>query len=306
MRRIAGGMVLLFVAAAANAETLPVWVDYPAASAQAAALRSIRVEQLGGDVGPDLEIQIEDALRAVDLGGGPYFRIVPGVSGADAEAQLTGTAHTEQRFEDYTEEHERCVKDASGDCTSAKEKFTAKCRRRHVDLVVTLRLIGRDGALIWSDNRPEGYDDSSCEDSTSSPRSRSAVGRDLAVRVAQRVRGDLAQHRMQESWRVDENRKGLSKADSDTFKAAVKATKGHVDEACRIWSDLAQRNPQHAPTLFNVGLCAESSGADQRSVTGAYQQVLALDPKHKYARQALDRLAMDARARRQLAAHAAN
>lgn len=306
MRKSLLGLCALVVASAVGAETLPVLVYYPASSDQAATLRSIRVEPFGGDTGADLTIQTEDALRSVNLGSGPYFRIIPAASGAEAESLLTGTASTEQRFEDYTEEHERCVKDASGACTAAKEKFTARCRRRHVDLVVALRLVGPDGALVWSDNRPEGYDDSTCEDAASSPRSRSAIGRDLAARVAQRVRGDLAPHTALENWRVDEDRKGLTKDDADGFKAGIKATKNNTNEACRIWSELAKRNPQHAPTLFNVGLCIEGGWPDSVAAGDYYRRVLAINPKHKFARQGLDRLAVDQRARRQIAAHDAN
>lgn len=306
MRKIVIGMMLLAAAAAARAETLRVWVLYPASSDAAASLQSIKVEPFGGDVGSDLSLKIEDVLRGIDLGDGPYFRIVPAGTSADAEAVLRGTAYSEQRFQEYTETRERCVRDASGNCTAVKEKVIVRCRRRHIELVVAMRLVARDGTLLWSDDRPEGYDDSSCEDNDTSPRARSAVARDLAGRVAQRLVSAFAPRRTAENIRVDEDRKGLNKPDSELFKTAVKATKRDWNEACGIWRDLAVRNLGHAPTMFNVGLCAEAGYPDKTPPRTYYRQVLTINPKHKYARQGLERLAGADRAQRQLQAHNAD
>ena len=64
-------------ATAAQAETIRVVTVYPAASDEAAALRSIQVEPFGGNAGEDLTIQAEDVLRGINLGNGPWFRVWP-------------------------------------------------------------------------------------------------------------------------------------------------------------------------------------------------------------------------------------
>ena len=307
MRRICLSFAALVIATAAQAETIRVVTVYPATSDEAAALRSIQVEPFGGNAGEDLTIQAEDVLRGINLGNGPWFRVIPAATGDGGEALLRGTADTEQRFADYTEEHERCIKDAEGKCTSAKEKVTVRCRRRTIELVIQLRLIGRDGTLLWSDNRPESYTDSHCEDAEGSPRARSSVARELNGKVARRLRLAFAPRRETEDVRVDENRKGLNKEDSAAFKDAVKWTKQDAEVACQIWEGLADRNPNHAPTLYNVGLCAESgAGTRDTAPQQTYSRTLALNPKHAMAQRGRERIAAGVRSARQMAAHEAD
>lgn len=305
MRSILFPLALLIGATAVQAETIRVAGFYPATSSNAAALRSIMVEPFGGDAGDDLTIQVEDTLRSIDLGRGPWFQVIPATTGSGGEALLRGTAETEQRFSEYTEEHERCIKDADGKCTAAKEKVTVKCRKRQVELVVQLRLIGRDGALLWSDNRPELYEESRCEDSEGTPRARGAIARELNAKVARRLRFDFAPRRVTDDVRVDENRKGLNKDDAAAFKEAVRWTKEDAEVACQVWGGIADRNPRHVPTLYNLGLCAESgAGTGPELAREQYRAALAIDPKHKAAQRGLDRLAAYDRAAEQLRAHA--
>ena len=292
-------------ASPAMAETIRVQTLRPAASDETAALRSIQVEPFGGEAGDSLTIQLEDELRGINLGQGPYFRVIPAATGSGGDALLRGTADVEQRFSDYTEKRERCIKDDRGNCTSEKEQVTVKCRRRHVDLVVELRLIAPDGTLLWSDNRPESFEESRCEDAETAPATRGQIVRNLSGKVARRVRFDVAPSVGSEDVRVDEGRKGLSKPDSDRFKAAVRSVKDRqVPAACASWNDLAGTYPDHVPTRFNLGLCAESAG-DDAAATTHYRQVLALDPRNGAAQRGLSRIVARDRAMRQLQAHAA-
>ncbi len=305
MRVVILSCLALAAASPAMAETIRVQTLRPAASDEAAALRSIQVEPFGGEAGDSLTIQLEDELRAINLGQGPYFRVIPAATGSGGDALLRGTADIEQRFSDYTEKRERCIKDDRGNCTSEKEQVTVKCRRRHVDLVVELRLIAPDGTLLWSDNRPESFEESRCEDAETAPATRGQIVRNLSGKVARRVRFDVAPSVGSEDVRVDEGRKGLSKPDSDRFKAAVRSVKDRqVPAACASWNDLAGTYPDHVPTRFNLGLCAESAG-DDAAATTHYRQVLALDPRNGAAQRGLSRIVARDRAMRQLQAHAA-
>jgi len=308
MRRfgIAAGVIALCVASPALSEKLHVSSIYPAHNDSAVALRSIAVEQFGGEFGPDLSIRVEDVLRAANLRGRPWFRVVPNASGNQVDAVMRGSADAEQKISFYTEDRERCIKDASGNCTSAKEKYTVACKRRHVDLVVRMRLVATDGRLVWSDDNPASSDDSWCEDTQSTSRSLSAVARGLTGSVASRMQIDFVPYPIEEDIRVDENRKGLAGGDAEKFKAAVgKVKHNDVRGACADWQTLAEANPAHAPTLYNLGLCAESLGDD---VTAGqfYHKATGLDPKHDKALAGLDRIALRERARRQIEAHGGN
>ncbi len=305
MRYVILSCLAFAVASPAMAETIRVQTLRPAASDEAAALRSIQVEPFGGEAGDTLTIQVEDELRGVRLGQEPYFRVIPAATGSGGEALLRGTADVEQRFSDYTEKRERCIKDDRGNCTSEKEQVTVKCRRRQVDLVVQLRLIAPDGTLLWSDNRPESFTESRCEDADTAPATRGQIVRDLSGKVARRVRSDFVPSAGSEDVRVDEGRKGLAKPDSDRFKAAVRSVKDRqVPAACAAWGELAATYPDHVPTRFNLGLCAEAAG-DAATATAHYRHVLTLDPRNGPAQRGLWRLASRDRAMRQLEAHAA-
>lgn len=296
---------LCALSAPAMAETLWVSGIYPADSDAAAAVRVLAVEQFGGESGPDLSFRIEDALRGAVLQGEPWLRVVPYGPDGSVQAVLRGTSAIEERVQNYTEEHERCIKDGDGKCTPAKEKYQARCKRRTIELLPRMRLLGPDGTLLWSDNSMESLTDSWCDDSTTAPRQRGAIVRELADRVARRIVGDFVPRALRDEVRVDESRKGLNKSDSDRFKAAVRKVKDRdAPGACADWGTLAQANPAHLPSLFNLGLCAESAG-DDAAAQGHYRQVLAIDPRNDKALGRLDRIAARERARRQIQAHTA-
>lgn len=299
LRGLTASMLLL--ATSARAEVLTVEGVYPAGSDGAAAMKAIAVESFGGSDGPDLAIRIEDALRGVEIDGRPYFRVLPSASGG-ADGVLRGTATAEIKRERYTEQRERCVaKDTNGKCTE-KRKEDVRCTRRRIELVPNVRLIARDGALIHADSQLEQATDSRCEDNSSEQRSPETVVRELVGRIAGRLRGALAPAWRRDSIRVLEDRKGLAREDGDKFKNALRLTKTDAGAACRQWQAIADANPSHPATLFNIGLCDEAAG----NLDGAeriYQQVRPLTRAGNVA-EGLERIAARRRARLQLAAHA--
>jgi hypothetical protein len=285
------------------AESLRVEGPAPAGSDAAAALQVVAIEQFGGEGGADLSFRIEDALRAATYRGQPWLRVVPYGPNDSVQALMRGTVAIEERVTNYTEQRERCIKDAAGKCTDAKEKFQVRCKRRIIELQPRIRLLAPDGALLWSDNQPETYNESWCEDADRTPRPRSAIARELGDRVARRTVNDFVPRDLREDVRVDESRKGLSKADSNLFKAAVRKVKdGNASGACADWANLSASNPAHLPSLFNLGQCAESAG-DDAVAEDRYRQVLVLDQNHARAQARLNRIAERKRAKRQIAAH---
>lgn len=299
---MAAGLLVLAGAAPLRAEVLSISYVMPAGSDRAAAMQSIRVEPLGGLDGEALALRIEDQLRGASVDGAPYFRIFSGPGASADEGILRGTATTDLTTERYTEERERCVKDKDGACTDAKEKYKVKCQRRRFDLAVMLRLLARDGDVVWTYDSPETYRDSGCEDSSTALRNGNDIVRDLTMRVGRTVRGALAPSLRWESVRVNENRKGLTGADAARFKQAVRLTKTDPSAACAGWEGLAEGNPAHIPLLFNRALCMESQGKrDQAKML--YDQIVAIDPREPATRQGLVRLELDMLGQHQIAAH---
>jgi hypothetical protein len=289
------------LSAPARGETLNIESVYPAGSNEAAALSSIRVDRFGGTDGEALAFRIEDSLRGASIGGRPYFQILSAGSAGMAEGLLRGTAEAEMTVRRYTEDREECVKDDAGKCTPEKRKFKVRCQARRFELSVMMRLTGPDDALIWSDDRPEVYEDRGCEDASNAPRTGNSVVRDLVERVGKRIRIDLAPYETSEQVRVNEGRKGLAKPDGERFRQAVRLTKTDQAAACVVWEQLDSIYPDHQPTQFNIALCDEMRGRDE-SAQLRYRRIVQFDPRYQPARDGLARISIRDNARRQMAA----
>jgi hypothetical protein len=287
----------LLAAMPVRAEVLTVAGVYPADSDGAAAVRSISVERFGGEDGPALALRIEDGLRAAELQGQPWFRVIPG---GEAEAVMRGTAQAEVYNSNYTAQRERCTQRDDKDKCVERRKVDVDCRRRAVRLNTSLRLIARQGDLLFSDDRPEQAEVSWC-DGDSRPKPTEAMVRDLVEQVVRRLRGDVAPVWRSEGIRVLEERKGLSKEDAAKFANALRLTKTDGQAACRQWQDLAAANPSHPATAFNIGLCAEAAG-DLDGADRLYRVAAQLSRASNLA-DGLRRIEARRRAERQIAAH---
>lgn len=286
----------------ARAEVLQVFWLAPAGNDRLAELRTLAIEEFGGNEGPALAIRIEDMLRGVSLDGSEYFRVLASRGADPADGVLRGTAESDVRFARFTEEREECAaRDAAEKCTEQKE-IKVKCARRIIDLTVALRVVRIDGTVIHTEDRPETQESKSCEGDPQPPRARADVVRDMIRQVADRLRLEAAPRHRDEAVRVDENRKGLAKPDAARFKAAVRLTKTDTRAACGAWREVAASNPQHLPTMFNLALCNEHEGQRDAAVQG-YRAVLGIAPRTYAASAAISRIALDAQARAQIAAH---
>lgn len=283
-----------------RAEVLTVAGAYPAESDGAAALRSISVERFGGENGPALALRIEDVLRGAEVQGEPWFRVLPGGGG---EAVMRGTSQAEVRTNEYTGRRERCVRRDEKDKCAERKNVDVDCRRRVVRLVSSLRLIARNGDLLFDDDRPEEAEVSWCE-GDSRPRSVETMVRELTDKVAKRLRPGVAPMWRNEGIRVLEDRKGLSKEDSARFVQALRLTKTDGGAACRQWQAIAAANPTHAATAFNIGLCAEVAG-DLAGAERLYRVAAPLS-RLRNAAEGLARIEARRRADSQIAAHGRN
>ncbi len=288
---------LCLLALPGHAEVIQVAGVYPAASDGAASVRTISVERFGGEDGPALALKIEDALRAVELQGEPWFRVIPS---GEPEAVMRGTAQVEVRTSDYQGQRERCVERDEKDKCVDRKNVDVDCRRRSVRLVASLRLISHRGDLLFSDDRPEQAEVSWCE-GDSRPRPVEAMARELTDRIARRLRADVAPVWRSEGIRVLEDRKGLSKPDAAAFVQALRLTKMDGAAACRHWQAIASANPAHGATAFNIALCAEGAG-DLDGAERLYRAAAQLTRASNIA-DGLQRIEARRRAERQVAAH---
>jgi hypothetical protein len=281
-------------AAAGAAETLPVTGVYPAGNDAAAALESIAVERFGGVDGQQLAIAIADRLRAVTIGGEPYFRVVPA---GNADASLQGTARAEaSRRDSGTRVDEVCVeRDNDRDCVR-REKREVSCWDQVVRLDATVRLVGSDGRLIHAFDREAEQSQRFCQGDDRP--SREGLVRQLVARHADALRSELAPVERFEQIRVMETREGLSSDDSRIFRDAVRLTRDDPEAACGAWSALEAGTPTQA-VLFNLGLCAESRG-DLHQASDYYRSVIAGGEDAAYARQGMARVEQRLRASAQL------
>lgn len=305
--------------APARAETLPVEGLYAAGADAPSRARAITIAGFAGRGGERLAFAIDAALRAAIIAGRPYFALTfteppRGTAYAydrdadraafdgSADAVLRGIAEVAVRDVDSgTKEGEECAaRDAAGKCTE-KKKVTYPCRARNVTLLPEVRLVSREGELLYARSEELTLSRRFCKDEETSPPVEPMV-RELAEDFAELVRGDLAPTYRREEVRVFESRSGIRKADHAAFRAAIRLTKTDIGAACDGFAALGEANPDDLSLRFNIALCHESAGALDEAAR-AYEAVLALRPGKSEAEQGLARIASRQRARRQLALH---
>lgn len=316
------GLGMFALAGAAAAETLPVVGIYAAGADAPSRAQSIAIAEFSGRGGERLAFAIDTALRSAMIEGRPYFDLSfaapafgdaytydggagQAVTRGGPDAVLRGIGDVEVRDTDSgSKEVEECVaRDDSDRCTERK-KVTYPCRERNVTLRPEVRLVSREGELLYAKGDTLVASRRFCEDEKTTPPV-SGMIEELASRFAAEVRGDLAPTRRYDNIRVLESREGMSKADSAAFRAALRLTKTDIAAACQAFEALEATNPQSITILFNIGLCQESAG-ELEAAAQTYEQVLAINPGKSEAREGLARLASRSRAESQLFIHYGN
>ena len=288
-----------------HAETLPVRGIYPAMNDEAAALDAIAIESFGGTDGQAIGIAAGDILRAVRIGGEPWFRVVPASARSDAGAVLQGIASSESRRRDSgTRDKEVCVeRDEDRNKCIREEKRKVPCWNMVVRIEPRIRLVTTDGQLVYAIDDGREASRRFCEGDDRP--SRDNMLSELTDGIAKQIRDDLAPVERLENIRVMESRSGLQGGDRNAFRDAVRLTKRDRAGACAAWAALETANPENVSVLFNLGLCAESEG-DLEVAGGYYRRALMNDTRANYPAQGMDRLEARYRAQAQLDAHYGN
>jgi len=307
MRRLiglAGGVTSLFLCTASplKAETLPIEGVYPAGNDSLAALDSIAMGPFTGWDGKSLAIELEQNLRDVQVRGSPYFSLVPfrGKSGADGTVTGSAASRVETRRE-QAKRQECAFRGPKGKCKEHRW-VNITCTRRNVTLNYTLTVEGRRRERMFGVTKTAVDSLLICPDSGEAPPVDVVVGH-LVSGVASELRLQFAPLEVRDDIRVKEGVEGLQNNAKNKFKDAIRLTKRNVASACEVWGEVDQLVPDHAPTLFNLGLCAESR-RDYNGAEALYRRVAALNLSERYATEAIERLNRRRQAERQIAAHA--
>ncbi|WDA41015.1 tetratricopeptide repeat protein [Erythrobacter sp. BLCC-B19] len=314
-----GAGLALCTAAGVQAETLPVSGIYAAGADAPSRVRSIAIADFSGRGGERLAFAIDSALRGAVIEGQPWFDLTftapafgesytydGGLDGGAADggpdAVLRGIGEVEWHDADSgTKQVEECVARDDNDKCIEKKKVNVPCRARHVTLRPEVRLVARDGTLLYAKGDTLTTSQRFCHDEERKPQV-SAMTEELAARFAGAVRSDLAPVQLLQDIRVLESRQGMAKADQAAFKTALRLTKTDIVAACRAFDALEASNPQNITILFNIGLCHESAG-DLAAAEARYVDVLAIKPGKLEPQEALARIASRRRAELQIDLH---
>lgn len=294
--------IALTISAPLKAETLPIEGVYPAGNDQLAALSTLALGPFGGREGQSLAIELEQKLRNVRIRGAPYFSMVPfrGKGGADGTLSGTANSGTETRRE-IAERQECAYEDSKGKCKQWRW-VKVSCTRRIITLNYTLTVEGRRRERLFGATKTAVDSLLICPDSGEAPAVDVVVGH-LVSKVTTELRLQFAPLETREDIRVKEGTEGLQNNAKKKFKDGIRATKRNVASACDIWAEVDQLVPNHAPTLFNLGLCAESR-RDYNAAEAFYRRVADLNRSERYAVEAIERLNRRRHAENQIATQA--
>ncbi|WP_346783682.1 hypothetical protein [Aurantiacibacter flavus] len=271
-KAVLAAFAALALAAPAAAETLTVETYRPSHSEAALGVQSLVVERFAGREGARFSFMVADALQQASIRGRPWFTVLVD-AGGEANAVLEGrvTPHiSEHRFR---RKREVCwTYDEDGDCTEER-KVDLECIRLTVNVRPDVRLLARDGILLWTFTSARNDQEEFCPDVDDYPDVDAMIDGVLPDLV-QDIRRELAPTGVLEPVRIMESRSGLSGDARDAFREAVRLTKNDEAAACDMFERLYAANREQPSLMFNVGLCAERRG-DHPQAQVLYQAALA-------------------------------
>ncbi|MES2441259.1 MAG: hypothetical protein V4574_00385 [Pseudomonadota bacterium] len=261
----------LMAAAPALAETAQMTGRFPAQYREAAMLRSLSVDRIGGRDGQALSMAIERALS-----GGYFDLVYDGRRGSGrADGALSGAVSSGVEDSYYKRPEKRCAeKDKDGKCTK-EEEVQVNCTRRVANLNADLRIVrAEDGRIVYSSNKPNRQEITWCQGQSPSRTAEEMIN-SMIGEAANAVRAEITPHTETYRIRFRESTKGLPKDQNNRFKATVKLSQRDLRAACADWASMNQTSPNHPSVVFNLGLCAEAAG-DLRGALAFYQQAIGL------------------------------
>ena len=266
------------LASAAQAEVLTIDGMTPANAAEFPQIQSVAIERFGGRDGRALAFELEDSLAAVTIFGQPYFDVIGGRSGIQSDASLSGNVTASVEQYDTVAKRRRCVeRDVEDECVT-HEYIKVDCLTRSIDFRAQVRATRyRDGRSIYTESFPDRAEQTICFGDDEDFAGSESVIRTMVSQTASAVRNDLAPRQYRQDIRILESRKGMTKAEGEFFKAAIKMTKTNQAEACRMWDEADRNGLVHISLSYNLGLCAEQRG-DLETALAFYEEADRFSP----------------------------
>lgn len=291
--------VLLGLAALpAQAEVMRVDGYFPAASDEAANLRSIAVANFTGEDGPQLSLLVADNLRAVELGGQPWLAVLVGNRARDAEAVLGGNVRTRFVENPITQRRNVCIAyDSYNTCTERADQDFA-CLQVIAHVRPDLRLVRDDGRLMWSFSQENSRSAEYCPDLDATPDFEASIDQ-MHNEFSRTVRYALAPSYSSRDIRVLEGRGDLARLLRDPFRSAIRLVERDTNAACDAFAALLLQAPAHNKLGFNNALCAERRG-DYAGAAEVYYRLANGRGAAREGREGLARIEQYRRARLQL------
>jgi hypothetical protein len=266
------GLLAVMLAAiplSAQAETINLPVQRPAAASDVYMLRSLSVGRFSGADGRIMANMLERELAGLrDIDGSTLFELFDQGAG---EGALTGFADASVNERRFTEKRKLCPDtfDLKAKCEdAAKSEVEVSCRSRSIALMASVRIVQTgDGRVLMNRDVPQQSDSRWCNGERT-PTDAESIVNDLVRRAVSEVARDLTPFAGVIPTRIRESRRGLDKAASAQFKTAVEATRGDGTEGCALFAALEPVIPAHGPLIYNLALCAEARGDYIGAVAG--------------------------------------
>lgn len=263
----------------AYAETVTLHARQPATYVEASVLRQIVVTPIEGNGGPSLTAALRQQFMTAGPDNRPYFAVVSNARGSGIGI-LSGDVTLISNQSSFTDQRSRCVESAGFLKCRRSETYTVRCAERTDSAVLNLRIVrASDRAVVYATTKT--YPDSHrwCEGSAGPPPIE-AEWAQVGAQVAAQVFNDVAPHTTSYRVRLLETTKGLSRAASTAFKAAVLVSPRDMAASCAQWNALAAERAQSPALEFDLGLCAEQAG-NLAEAEASFARALLLLPGNK-------------------------
>jgi hypothetical protein len=275
---------------AACATTVAISGRFPARFPETNNIRRIAVARFEGPGGADFTGALTAQLVGATFDGQRYFTIVgvteapvnldgPRASAfgraAKADGVLFGAINVVANTEAYQGSEIRCVLQDDKKCRQYRA-FAINCWRRTIQLSATPRLVRTSsGQLVYSSQKAAGREIKWCEGGSPSAADE-ALAASARDQIIEDIRRDIGPYNAVLNATLKMAGDGLAGDQKGRFAAATKAaTNGDMAEACRIWEQVNAATANNLPTVYDLGVCAESSGAFGKAL-GLYRQAQGL------------------------------
>lgn len=267
----------------------------PAASSEAAAIRSIAVAPFSGRKGRMVARWLAAELDDAQVDGRPYFQLKRPASGTRPPVDLHSAIALGRRLDvagvytgdvvglgaetrRYSEERTKCVsRNDDGDCLRWRD-YRVTCRQRTASAVIAPRLVDvGSGQVVYSRKHESHVQRKGCEDEGPLPGEDELAAAALR-QVIRDVREDVAPYVETLRVPVRPAPEDLEDQAAERFEVAYDFMKeGDADRACRRWEDLELEGHADPNLSYNLAICDERVGNIRSALSRVREAIATLD-----------------------------